>query len=155
MPDYLSLTKKITEQTGVSFRAASSSSLKKVESLGVPSEVLAFYRDFEPSECVEGQVRLWPIQHVLAENEDYVPGCYASKHGYIVFASTFCGDAYCFDLTQHGPTEPSVVLLSHEVITKDTDASQFMRLAKPVARSLHEFLELFVRGEIDEDCIYS
>jgi hypothetical protein len=155
MADYKPLIEQIAEQTGIEFRTSSPVELAKLEALGLPDSILAFYREFEPSKCAQGQVRLWPIQHVLEENEGYVPGCYASKHGYIVFATTLCGDTYCFDLTQHGQVEPRVVLLSHEVITEDTSAADFARLAKPVAQNLYEFLQQFVRGEVDEKCIYS
>jgi hypothetical protein len=154
MPDYAPLIEQIAEQTGVVFRTASPVELAKLEALGVPESILAFYREFEPSDCAEGQVRLWPIEHVLEENEAYVPGAYASKHGYIVFATTLCGDTFCFDLTQRGQAEPRIVLLSHEVINEDTTAAEISRLAKPVAQTLHEFLQQFVRGEIDEECVY-
>jgi SMI1 / KNR4 family (SUKH-1) len=116
--------------------------------------VLDFFSAYEPSACVEHQVRLWPIEQILEENESYVPGCYASKHGYVVFATTLCGDTYCFDISQGGQTEPRIVLLSHEVIDEDTTAAQISRLAKPVAKSLYEFLDQFVRGEVDEECVY-
>jgi hypothetical protein len=154
MPDYAPLIGQIAEQTEVEFRAASPLDLAKLEALGLPDSLLAFYREFEPSECAQGQVRLWPITNVLEENEAYVPGAYVSKHGYIVFATTLSGDTYCFDLTQHGQAEPRIVLLSHEVIHEDTTAAEISRLAKPVAQTLHEFLQQFIRGEVDEKCIY-
>ncbi|MEY2407711.1 MAG: hypothetical protein QOF48_381 [Verrucomicrobiota bacterium] len=154
MPDYARLIEQIAEQTEVEFRTASPVDLAKLEALGLPDFIVAFYREFEPSECAQGQVRLWPIQQVLEENEKYVPGAYASKHGYIVFATTLCGDTYCFDLTQHGQAEARIVLLSQEVIHEDTTAAEISRLAKPVAQTLHEFLSQFIRGEVDEECVY-
>ena len=154
MPDYAPLIEQIAEQTEVEFRTSSPVDLAKLEAFGLPDSILAFYREFEPSECAQGQVRLWPIKDVLEENEAYVPGAYASKHGYIVFATTLCGDTYCFDLTQHGQAEPRIVLLSHEVIHEDTTAAEMSRLAKPVAQTLHEFLQQFIRGAVDEECIY-
>lgn len=154
MPSYEALIEQIAEKTGVAFRAASPFDLAKLEAFHLPEAVLDFYRDFEPSECVEGQVRLWPIEHILEENEALVPGCYAARHGYIVFATTFCGDVYCFEITQRGQVEPRIVLISHEVVTEGTTAAQLKRLAKPVARNLSEFLQQFVRGEIDEECLY-
>jgi len=153
MPDYQTLVDKISEQTGGYFRASSPFELAKLEAFGLPESVLDFYRDFEPSECVEGQIRLWPIEHILEENEALIPGCYSVKHGYVVFATTHCGDTYCFDVTRRGLNEPRIVLLSHEVVTKHTTAAEFARLAKPVARNLYEFLQKFLRGEIDEECI--
>ena len=154
MPDYAPLIEQIAEQTAVEFRTASPADLAKLEAIGLPDSIIAFYREFEPSECAQGQVRLWPVEQVLEENEAYVPGAYASKHGYIVFATTLCGDTYCFDITHQEQAEPRIVLLSHEVIHEDTTAAEISRLAKPVAQTLHEFLEQFIRGEVDEECIY-
>jgi len=154
MPDYAPLIARIIEQTGIEFRAASPFDVSKLEALGLPQSVLDFYRAYEPSECVESKIRLWPIEHILEENEALVPGCYSCKNGYVVFATTLCGDTYCFDTSRGGRIEPRIVLISHEVISKDTTRAEFARLAKPVAQSLHEFLEQFVRGEVDEDCVY-
>ncbi|MBX7245600.1 MAG: SMI1/KNR4 family protein [Candidatus Sumerlaeaceae bacterium] len=153
LPDYAPVIEQIAAQTGVTFRAASPDDLAKLEALGVPESVLTFFREFEPSDCVQGQVRLWPIMQVMEENEKLIPGVYASKHGYIVFATTDCGDTYCFDLTDPGVPEPPIVLLSHEVISEDTSVEDLARLAKPVAKDLHDFLQRFVRGEVDEECI--
>ena len=50
--------------------------------------------------------------------------------------------------------EPRIVLLSHEVIHEDTTPAKISWLAKPVAQTLLEFLDQFVRGEIDEECVY-
>ncbi len=153
MPNYDSLIEQIAGQTGVVFRAASPFELSKLEDLGLPQSVVDFYGLFEPSECAGEDVRLWPIEHILEENEALIPGCYVSKHGYIVISTTLYGDAYCFDLTQRGQPEPPIVLISHEVVSKKTSASELARLAKPVARNLYEFLQQFNRGEIDDDYI--
>ena len=154
MPNYESLILQISDQTGVAFRAASPRDLSKLEALGLPQPVLDFYGSYEPSECAEGQVRLWPIQHIVEENTSLTPGCYSSRHGFVVFATTFCGDAYCFDSRRGEQCEPIIVLISHEVVGEETTAAEFIQLAKPVAPSLHEFLEQFVRGQIDEECVY-
>jgi hypothetical protein len=148
MPNYEPLVEKIADMTGVYFRPSSPFELAKLEVFGLPDSVLDFYRDFEPSECVKGQIRLWPIDHILEENEALVPGCYSSRHGYVVFATTSCGDAYCFDVTRPTQSEPRVVFLSHEKVTKYTTKAQFAQLAKPVAGNLYGFLQQFVRSEI-------
>ncbi len=120
----------------------------------MPQPILDFFGSYEPRECAEGQVRLWPIQHLVEENASLIPGCYSSKYGFVVFATTFCGDAYCFDVRRGQQVEPSIALISHEAVSEETTAAEFTQLAKPVARSLQEFLEQFVRGEIDEECVY-
>jgi len=45
------------------------------------------------------------------------------------------------------------LLISHEVIREDTAAVELARLAKPVAKNLYDFLQQFVRGELDSTCI--
>jgi hypothetical protein len=154
MPNYEPLIESISEQSGVTFRPASPFELSKLEALGLPESVIDFYSSYEPAECVEGQVRFWPIEYILEENEALVPGSYSSPHGYVVFATTYCGDAYCFDVSRGIASEPKIVLISHEIVDTDATATQLARLAKPVAPNLYKFLELFVRGEIDEQCIY-
>jgi hypothetical protein len=152
MPNYEPLIERITEQTGVTFRPASPFELSKLEALGLPQSVIDFYGAFEPTERAGEEFRLWPIEHILEENEALVPGCYTSKHGYIVFATTLYGDTYCFDLTAMGRTEPPIVLISHEVVSEDTPAAELARLAKPVAKNLYQFLQQFVAGEVDDSC---
>jgi hypothetical protein len=155
MPDYDSVVAQISDQTGIAFRPASPFDLAKLESLGLPESILSFYREFEPSEVVEQQVRLWPIEHILEENDALIPGCYSSRYGYIVFATTFCGDAYCFDTTHDPTAEPRIVLFSHEVVNERTTAAELARLAKPIAENLKQFLAQFSRNEVDQECIYS
>jgi hypothetical protein len=153
MPDYEPLIEQIAQQTGVSFRPASPFELSKLEALGLPQSIIDFYETFEPSERAGEEFRLWPIEHILEENEALVPGCYVSKHGYIVFATTLYGDIYCFDLRRADQIEPPIVLISHEFVSEDTPAAELARLAKPVAKNLYQFLQQFVRGEIDDKCI--
>jgi len=153
MPNYEPLIDQIAEQTGVAFRPASPFELSKLDALGLPQSVLDFYEAFEPAERAGEEFRLWPIEHILEENEALVPGCHISKHGYIVFATTLYGDTYCFDLTRPGQVDPPIVLISHEVVDETTTAVELRRLAKPVAKSLYEFLQQFARGEIDDSCI--
>jgi hypothetical protein len=67
----------ITQKTGVAFRPASALTIAALHALGVP-EIVAFYRQSEPSKCIEiGKVRIWPVARMLKENRDYVPGDYA------------------------------------------------------------------------------
>ena len=153
MPAYEPLIEQIVELTGVAFRAASPFELAKLEALGLPESVINFYSSFEPAERAGDEFRLWPIEHILEENEALSPGCYVSKHGYIVFATTLYGDTYCFDLTRRGKLEPPIVLISHELVSEDTSVAELARLAEPVAKNLYEFLQQFVRGEIDDKSI--
>ena len=153
MQIYARVIEQIAEKTGVRFRGASAFELSKLEVLGLPQGIIDFYGSFEPAERVGERFRLWPIEHILEENEALFPGCHVSKLGYIVFATTVYGDTYCFDLTRRRQDDPQIVLISHEVVTEHTTAIDLERLAKPVARNLYEFLQQFIRGEIDDQCI--
>jgi len=155
MPDYQNLVDLITTQTGTEFRAASKVELDVLRALQLPEGVLDFFARHEPSGCAEGQVRLWPIVDILKENRDFVPGAYVAPLGYVVFSTTYCGDTYCFDFNVvDKDNEPRIVLISHEVVDENITAEEAKRLAKPVARNLYEFLEKYIRKELDEECIY-
>jgi len=155
MPNYKKLVKLIANQTGTKFRAASRSDLAELRVLRLPDPVVDFYAQHEPSECAEGQVRLWPISDMLNENRDLIPGAYVAPLGYVVFSTTFGGDAYCFDINEvSAKNEPRIVLISHGVVSKDITAEKAKRLAKPVARDLCDFLDKFARVELDEECLY-
>lgn len=155
MPDYQKLVGLIATQTGTEFRAASQAELDAIRALQLPEGVLDFFARYEPSNCAEGQVRLWPIVDILKENRDLVPGAYVAPLGYVVFSTTYCGDTYCFDINvANKDNEPRIVLISHEVVDEDITAEEAKRLAKPVAKNLYEFLEKFTRQELDEECFY-
>lgn len=133
---------------------ASDDQIRLLTELGLPESVLVFYRFAAPEVMVEvDDVRVRSVGEVFEENQDYVPGCYVSQHRFIVFATTFFGDTYCFDL-ETNPDNPPIVLISHEMIQEDTSAVEIRRLAKHVALDLTEFLELFLDGTLDKECLY-
>jgi hypothetical protein len=154
-PDYKRLLKLISTKTGMNFRPGAQSDLAELRTLRLPNPILDFYAKYEPSQCVEGQVRLWPITDILRENRDLIPGAYIAPLGYVVFATTFGGDAYCFDINSISlQGEPRIILISHEMVRKDITLERAQQLAKPVAGNLAEFLEKFARNALDEECIY-
>lgn len=155
MDRYQSVIAEISIQTGVIFRGSGYFELRKLKSLGLPKAIIAFFRKYQPTQCVEGQVRLWPIAEIVAENREFVPGYYVSKLGYVVFATSLYGDVYCFDLTTKSTDEPPVVLISHDEIYEETSTSEVAALAKPIAKDLLSFLQAFVRQEVDTECLYS
>jgi hypothetical protein len=155
MDKYEAIIGKIAKQTGTEFGPASFSSLSELRALEFPEAVIEFYEQYEPSRCAEGQVRLWPIDDIVIENRQGVPGIGVHPHGYAVFATTMSGDAYCFNSNKlDGAGEPEIVLVSHEAVGEEATADEVNRVAKPVAACLLEFLEQFSRGEVDEECIY-
>lgn len=155
MPNYKKLVNRIAAQTGTTFRAASKQDLDALRALRLPEPVVSFYAQYEPSGCAEGQARLWPVSDILQENRDLIPGAYVAPLGYVVFATTYCGDAYCFDTNvADAKREPRIVLISHEVVEKGITAERARLCAKPVAKNLYEFLELLVASKLDEECVY-
>jgi SMI1/KNR4 family protein SUKH-1 len=122
----------------------------------MPEEGCAFYRSFEPSRCAEiAKVRLWPINDVLIENTDAVPGCDVQPLGYVAFATTIYGDAFCFDTGARENGSPSkVVLISHELDWEGKTRAEVFPLAKPVADSFEQFLERFVAETLDIEPLY-
>ena len=147
--NYSDLAKEIGTQTDIELRPAEELTLKRLHALGVPQSVLDFYRSYEPIKCAEIEgVRLWPIADVLEENEKYVPGADIVSRGFIVFATTVFGDAYCFDISQ---AQSPIVLLSHEVSYEGMEAKQIRTFAKPIAPTFDGFLASFVAGTLDID----
>jgi len=145
------LARAIATQCGVALRPASDDGIRQLQALGIPDDAITFYRQAEPAECAEiEKIRLWPIKRVAEENTDYVPGCYTQPYGYVVFATTFFGDTYCFDLNSgtSSATAP-IVLLSHEMIGDETTKEEVGRLAKKMAPDFPSFLEAFVAGKLD------
>jgi hypothetical protein len=102
----MSLLDQIKEKSRVEFHPADPDLLEKVASLGLPNDALVFYRNSAPTQTAEiADVRMCPLTDILSENTEYVPGYYARPCGYVVFATTICGDAYCFD-SETLDTEP-------------------------------------------------
>jgi hypothetical protein len=147
------LTARITEQTGVPFEPASAALLAEFESMGAPPALVSFFRRHSPTQIISGQVRLLTLSGVLEENRDLLPGCYASAFGYWTIATSYGGEAYCAT-TGAGDEDCRVVLLSHAVVDEDTTEEEFARIAKPIAVSLADFLDQFLRDALDEECIY-
>lgn len=155
MSNYEHLINYITTLTGAQFRNALPSEINCLFALRLPTSVTDFFSRYALDSYVERRIRLWTIPEIADENCKYVPGCYVAPLGYVVFGSTTFGDAYCFNINDaDGQFEPPIVLISHEVIDETTSATEVVKLAKPVAKNLREFLGKFVREELDEECIY-
>lgn len=149
---HVDLANLIATAAATVLRPASDEDLERLRKLALPAVVVDFYRSYEPSGCAEIEgVRLWPISEVLKENQDYVPGADVSPHGFLVFATTVYGDAYCFDVSV---AEPRVVLRSHELPFDEMDAGQIKALAKPIAPNLDAFLASFAAGSLDSEPLH-
>src|SRR5690242_15609430 len=92
MADRANLIAALKKETEIDFLPAAPEAIAQLESLKVPKEAIAFYREAEPAFCAEiDGVRLWPVKNIVEENTDYVPGCYIREHGYVVFSTTLFG----------------------------------------------------------------
>jgi hypothetical protein len=155
MDQYERIMRTIVKEVGEVFRAGTREEIAALRRLGMPEGAVRFYERHAPARCVAGQVRIWAVEDVVEENTQAVPGICVQPHGYVVFASTFCGDAYCFDgnrLDAQG--EPEIVLVSHESVREGASAEEVRRGVKRVAGNLVEFLGQFALGEVDEECGY-
>lgn len=138
------LMKTVKRVGGGECRPASAEDLKRAKEAGFPSELIDFYRQCEPNGVIQLQQRIWSIENALVENTGVVPGCALSPHGFIVFASTICGDSYCIDTNvKTAEGQHPVVLFSHEVIGEDASLPDILPLRLEVAKSFEEFLVKF------------
>ena len=133
---------------------ASAQELKRVEKIGFPNELVEMYRQLNPADYIELKQRIWSIDNAVTENTQAVPGCALSPHGFIVFASTLGGDAYCVDMNVitsagHHP----VTLFSHEMVGEDDGIGRITALRVEVADSLEDFLAKFISGELSEEAL--
>lgn len=94
------LMSEVAKAGGGGLGPAVTEDIEAAESLGFPKVLVDFYRECSPvdsSGMVELNQRIWSVQNAIAENKDYVPGCYLFPLRYVVFASNKSGDAYCID----------------------------------------------------------
>jgi hypothetical protein len=123
----------------------------------MPPDAIEFYRVAMPISMAEiEKVRLWTFSDIVLENDDAVPGIYVLPCGYTVFASTDCGDAYCFDTLSKSDKIVPIVLIAHDLEPEDEKMARedLSKLAKPIAESLDKFLEGFVAGTLDRKPLY-
>ena len=151
------LINKIAQESNVIFRPAEPGDIETLSSLNLPSSVIDFYKRFEPQDCAEiDGVRLWPIKEMLRENTAFVPGADIHKYGYIVFATTDFGDAYCLDTDETNTnSEPPVVLMSHEIYYPEFSVSQIKNIRTKVAESFEDFLQKYATKQLEQEPRYA
>jgi len=90
------------------------------------------------------------------QNTLYVPGLFIQPWGYVVFATSVFGDAFCFDTNSAKSKASSpVVLIAHDLDWDDeATRSNIAKLAKPIAGSFEEFLGKYVSEELDIQPLY-
>lgn len=78
-----------------------------------------------------------------------MPGCALFPHGYFVFASNLCSDAYCIDTNIITPDgRHPVVLFLHDAVGVDTPFSEIKHFRLEVASSIDDFLVKFTEGTL-------
>jgi len=148
-------------------RPAPAKWLKRAEEFGLPSELIEFYKDHEPSFGRWGYVelgfsnpeqcqrRLWGIARTLEANGDPVQGRMWTlfQYGYVGFAQTLSGDVYCIDTnTGKKDTHPVVLFFMDDICEpKKQTRSAASKLRLEVASSLVDFLAKFTAGTLIDE----
>jgi hypothetical protein len=155
----MTLLEQIKEKSKTKFRPASDAEMQSLQVLGMPEDALQFYRNSLPTQMAEiAKIRLWNVSDIVVENTDAVPGRYAHPCGYVVFASTDCGDSYCFDTRSAVyPASAPIVLIAHDLEPENDEMNRedLKRLAKTVAGSFRDFLELLAFASLDTNPLYA
>lgn len=137
----------------IDFQPATVPELNYLKGIVIPDSVLEFYRYANPSTYVEiGGVRVLPVVDLREENENAVPGYIISPFGFIVFASTVYGDAYCLDIIKTNELgETPVVIASHDEIEEGMVETQIRIKVKRISNSFKEFLRKFLLEELPKN----
>jgi len=147
---YESVLREITSITGVSFQPSNSDQLSVLDQFALPKSVRVFYEQHAPSTEAEVEfVRILPIESIVEEMTDAMPGIVIRPHGYVIFAVDGGGDAYCFDkecCDNRG--EPAIVWIPHDGFDLQTSRVQIEQAARNIAPSLSEFLVQFRDGQL-------
>ena len=146
--------KVIKEDLGYTFKPADPKDLEKLAQYNLPKDIIDFYRHFEPHDHEDGgPVRLLKIKGIIEENTDYIPGCQISKLGFIVFATTLCGNAICFNLNKTINNEITIAHVGHGEDYSDwtpenvLDEEDSWSHNKTICQSFYEFLTYFANCE--------
>jgi hypothetical protein len=128
-------------------RPATYQDLELAISTGFPQALIDLYRLGAASSetgMIELNQRIWSVQNAVAENVNYVPGAYLFPLGYVVFASSKSGDAYCLDTIHlNCKGEEQVVLFPHDVMDEGASLNELEKYRLIVAENLEDFLLRF------------
>jgi hypothetical protein len=153
----MTLLDQIRTKSKTEFRPATATEIQVLQALQIPEDAFSFYRNSIPAKTAEiGKVRLCNVAAMVMENRDAVPGYYAYPCGYVVFATTDCGDAICFNRHVTSGSRGAVVLIAHDLEPKDDtmDCEDLAKLVKPIATSFGDFLQAFVSETLDTEPLY-
>ncbi|HAH87615.1 MAG TPA: hypothetical protein DCL60_09625 [Armatimonadetes bacterium] len=137
----------------VVFRPANHMDIEYLEGLLYPENIVAFYKEAEPSGWVEidGAI-LNSIANIWGENDNANPGNIVVPYGLLNIGNTASGDTFCIDLNTIGKDhEPDIVLVSHHLVREGQTYKEIREAIHPVARSFREFLHKFAESLLPVD----
>jgi len=147
MDQYKEVIKQIEESDlEYSFKQARSEDIQYLNSLKLTPGLIEFYKSFEPIDHNDmGPVRFLDIESIKEENTEYIPGYQISPKGFIVFATTGCGNAICFNLNKTKNGEPTIAHISHEENYEDWSLEKIVDedYNETICESFYEFLCYF------------
>jgi hypothetical protein len=152
---YDNIAAQISQHSGIQLGPPPEEQMASLSPLQPPESLMQFYRLHAPSMEVEiGNVRLQTIRGLIDENADYVPGADLRPHGFVTFATTTCGDAYCTDCAESKNDDPPIVIMAHEVSFEELDRRTILSVRKRVADNLEDFLVRFLAKTLDTEPDY-
>jgi hypothetical protein len=124
---------------------------RKILELGVPEELLVFYKKRNPCDEMElGEIRLNSVEEIIEENTNYVPGYVICPLGYVVIATNIYGDAFCLNLNNvddYG--QPEVVFVDHDLVDENIKDPEDVAYDH-VTSTFKEFLEKYIKKDLKE-----
>ena len=154
----MTIAEQISHKSGVELAPCRVEHLEWLRWIGIPSEALDFYQWSMPTKTAEiGKVRLCSAGEIYFENRDQcLPGSYANPNGYIIFATTVYGDAFCFDTRSESGARTPIVLIAHDLEPEGEEMSRekLARLAKPISETFAGFLASLVAEKLDIEPLY-
>ena len=124
--------------------------LKLLEELRLPQVVLHFYKNYAPEEEIVGEVIIQSISGIDYNITESWPGEQIVKFGYLQFATSHGGDAYCLDLNSTSRKGPRVVFISHEENYQDYTHELLKKEMFLVASDFITFLEMFKNNKVPD-----
>ena len=146
---------KILDPKGKFLGPADEAAIAKLEGLGLPESVLAFYRNYSPLETIkiyhpEEDIYFYPAFKIPSESSRFLAACEISPEGFIVFATSICGDAYCFDLNADA-LDPPVRLIGHEIMYEGSSVDDIREMSVSAADNFHQFFVNLFSGNLVTD----
>lgn len=147
-----------------SFREATDEEMDKLKELAgreLPEDFVELFRHAMPTEEVEvSDITFYPLERIIAENTEYVPGRNVSPYGMFAFASTEEGDPVCVDLVHenhtvfHCPHEllgdgKEISFCKDEMITLPFNYDTVTDFSGCIGEDLDEFLEMLITRTIE------